>query len=156
MAIVADDLRAVSLLARIERIRITPWHVRALVIMGSATFFDAFDVLAIAYVLPALIGVWKLSPHLIGLLISSSFAGQIIGALFFGWLAERIGRLRCAKLTIALYSLMSLLCATAWNMPSLLLFRAIQGVGLGGEVPVAAAYINEISRAEGVSSSSTS
>lgn len=149
MAIVADDRRAASLLARIERIRVTPWHLRALVIMGSATFFDAFDVLAIAYVLPALIGVWKLAPRSIGLLISSSFAGQIIGALFFGWLAERIGRLRCAKITIALYSLMSLLCAAAWNMPSLLLFRAIQGVGLGGEVPVAAAYINEISRAEG-------
>ena len=85
MAIVADDRRAASLLARIERIRVTPWH---------ATFFDAFDVLAIAYVLPALIGVWKLSPRLIGLLISSSFTGQIIGALFFGWLAERIGRLQ--------------------------------------------------------------
>jgi putative MFS transporter len=117
--------------------------------MGSATFFDAFDVLAIAYVLPSLIGIWKLAPRTIGVLISSSFIGQIVGALFFGWLAERIGRLRCAKLTIALYSLMSLLCAVSWNIPSLLLFRTIQGIGLGGEVPVAAAYINEISRAKG-------
>jgi MFS transporter, putative metabolite:H+ symporter len=149
MSTVADDRRAGSLLARIERVRVTPWHVRALVVMGSATFFDAFDVLAIAYVLPALVGVWKLTPRSIGLLISSSFAGQIVGALFFGWLAERIGRLQCAKLTIALYSLMSLACAAAWNLPSLLWFRAIQGVGLGGEVPVAAAYVNEISRAEG-------
>jgi len=117
--------------------------------MGSATFFDAFDVLAIAYVLPSLIGIWKLAPRAIGVLISSSFVGQIVGALFFGWLAERIGRLRCAKITIALYSLMSLLCALSWNIPSLLLFRTIQGIGLGGEVPVAAAYINEISRAKG-------
>ena len=117
--------------------------------MGSATFFDAFDVLAIAYVLPSLIGIWKLTPRTIGLLISSSFVGQIVGALFFGWLAERIGRLQCAKVTIALYSLMSLFCAAAWNLPSLLLFRTIQGIGLGGEVPVAAAYINEISRAKG-------
>src|SRR6266436_9992495 len=134
MAMVADDRRAASLLARIERIRVTPWHVRALVIMGSATFFDAFDVLAIAYVLPALIGAWKLAPRTIGLLISSSFIGQIVGALFFGWLAERIGRLRCAKITIALYSLMSILCALSWNTSSLLLFRTIQGIGLGGEV----------------------
>jgi putative MFS transporter len=117
--------------------------------MGSATFFDAFDVLAIAYVLPTLIGVWKLAPRTIGVLISSSFVGQIVGALFFGWLAERIGRLQCAKITIALYSLMSILCAMSWNIPSLLVFRTIQGIGLGGEVPVAAAYINEISRAKG-------
>jgi len=105
--------------------------------------------LAIAYVLPTLIGIWKLAPRTIGVLISSSFVGQIVGALFFGWLAERIGRLRCAKITIALYSLMSILCALSWNIPSLLLFRTIQGIGLGGEVPVAAAYINEISRAKG-------
>jgi putative MFS transporter len=149
MPIATDDRRAASLLARIERIQVTPWHIRALLVMGSATFFDAFDVLAIAYVLPSLIGIWKLTPRTIGLLISSSFVGQIAGALFFGWLAERIGRLRCAKVTIALYSLMSLLCAAAWNLPSLLLFRTIQGIGLGGEVPVAAAYINEISRAKG-------
>jgi putative MFS transporter len=149
MAIVSDDRRAASLLARIERTQVSPWHIRALMVMGSATFFDAFDVLAIAYVLPTLIGVWKLAPRTIGVLISSSFLGQIVGALFFGWLAERIGRLRCAKITIALYSLMSLLCAVSWNIPSLLLFRTIQGIGLGGEVPVAAAYINEISRAKG-------
>jgi len=149
MASALDDGRAASLLARMERIQVTPWHMRALLIMGSATFFDAFDVLAIAYVLPTLVGVWKLAPHTIGVLISSSFIGQIVGALFFGWLAERIGRLRCAKITIALYSMMSILCAMSWNIPSLLVFRTIQGIGLGGEVPVAAAYINEISRAKG-------
>jgi MFS transporter, putative metabolite:H+ symporter len=149
MVLASEDRRAASLLARIERTQVSPWHIRALLVMGSATFFDAFDVLAIAYVLPSLIGVWKLAPRTIGVLISSSFIGQIVGALFFGWLAERIGRLRCAKITIALYSLMSLLCAMSWNIPSLLFFRTIQGIGLGGEVPVAAAYINEISRAKG-------
>jgi MFS transporter, putative metabolite:H+ symporter len=149
MALASDDQRAASLLARIERTQVSPWHIRALLVMGSATFFDAFDVLAVAYVLPSLIGAWKLAPRTIGVLISSSFLGQIVGALFFGWLAEHIGRLRCAKITIALYSLMSLLCAVSWNIPSLLVFRTIQGIGLGGEVPVAAAYINEISRAKG-------
>jgi putative MFS transporter len=149
MALASDDRRAASLLARIERTQFSPWHVRALLVMGTATFFDAFDVLAIAYVLPALIAVWKLAPRTIGVLISSSFIGQIVGALFFGCLAERIGRLRCAKITIAVYSLMSILCALSWNVPSLLAFRTIQGIGLGGEVPVAAAYINEISRAKG-------
>ena len=149
MALPADNRRTSALLARLERAQVSPWHIRAVLIMGSATFFDAFDVLAIAYVLPTLIGIWKLAPGTIGVLISSSFLGQIVGALFFGWLAERIGRLQCAKITIALYSLMSIFCATSWNVPSLLVFRTIQGIGLGGEVPVAAAYINEISRAKG-------
>jgi putative MFS transporter len=141
--------RASVLVARIERLRISPWHVKARLVMGVATFFDAFDVLAIAYVLPVLAGLWKLRPQEIGLMISMGFVGQIAGAIFFGWLAERIGRIRAATYSMALFSVMSLICALSWNFASLLAFRTIQGVGLGGEVPIAAAYINEISRAKG-------
>ena len=141
--------QAAQLLARIERLHISPWHIKACLIMGTATFFDAFDVLAIAYVLPVLVGVWKLSPQQIGILISSGFAGQIFGALFFGALAERIGRLRAATYAMALFSVMSFVCALSWNLSALLIFRLIQGIGLGGEVPIAAAYVNEIVRAKG-------
>jgi putative MFS transporter len=49
--------------------------------------------------------------------------------------------------SVAILALMSLACGAAWNYSSLLLFRTIQGIGIGGEVPVAAAYINEISKA---------
>lgn len=141
--------RASMLVARIERLRISPWHVKARLVMGVATFFDAFDVLAIAYVLPVLAGLWKLRPQEIGLMISMGFVGQIAGAIFFGWLAERIGRIRAATYSMALFSVMSLICALSWNFTSLLAFRTVQGIGLGGEVPIAAAYINEISRAKG-------
>ena len=141
--------RASVLVARIERLRISPWHVKARLVMGVATFFDAFDVLAIAYVLPVLAGLWKLRPQEIGLMISMGFVGQIAGAIFFGWLAERAGRIRAATYSMALFSVMSLICALSWNFGSLLVFRTVQGVGLGGEVPIAAAYINEISRARG-------
>ena len=141
--------RAALLVARIERLPISRWHVKARLTMGVATFFDAFDVLAIAYVLPVLAGAWKLTPQKSGLLISASFMGQIFGALFFGWLAERIGRVRTAAITIAEYACLGLLCSLSWNFTSLFALRLIQGFGLGGEVPVAAAYINEISRARG-------
>src|SRR5881392_2871957 len=113
-----------------------------------ALFFDAFDALAIAYVLPVLIGMWKLAPSQIGLLISAGFAGQLVGALFFGWLAERIGRINGAVWTIAIFSVFSVVCAFAWSFQSMLLFRFIQGLGLGGEVPIAAAYIGEIAKAD--------
>jgi putative MFS transporter len=141
--------RAALLLARIEHLPVTSWHVKARLVMGVATFFDAFDVLTIAYVLPVLAGVWRLKPQEIGFLISASFVGQIFGALFFGWLAERIGRVPSATYTIALYSVTGIGCALSWNFASLFLFRIIQGIGLGGEVPIAAAYINEIFRARG-------
>src|SRR5215471_12955572 len=99
-----EQQQAALLVARIERLRVSPWHIRACLIMGTATFFDAFDVLAIAYVLPVLAGTWKLSAQQIGLLISAGFVGQIFGAIFFGALAERAGRLRAATYAMAMFS----------------------------------------------------
>jgi putative MFS transporter len=112
--------------------------------MGAATFFDALDVLSIAYVLPVLVGVWKLTPQQIGLLISAGFVGQIAGALLFGALAGRVGRLPAAAYAMGLFSVMSFLAAASWSVGALLVFRTIQGIGLGGEVPIAASYINEV------------
>lgn len=137
------------LVARMERLPICSWHVKAGLAMGLATFFDAFGTLSIGYVLPVLTPLWKLTPQNIGFLISASFVGQILGGLYFGWLAERIGRVRSATFAVGVYALTSLACALSWNFTSLLLLRTIQGIGLGGEVPVGATYINEISRAKG-------
>jgi putative MFS transporter len=135
--------------ARLERLPFAWFHLKARLVIGTATFFDAFDALAIAFVLPALIPLWQLKPTDIGALISIGYVGQIGGALLFGWLAERRGRMVSLLGSVATYSLFSLLAAFAWDYSSLFVFRTLQGVGLGGEVPVAAAYINEIARARG-------
>jgi MFS family permease len=84
----------------------------------------------------------------IGLVLSSGFAGQFVGTSVAGWLAERFGRLRTTTATIAIFGVMSLCCAFAWSLESMLVFRFLQGIGLGGEVPVAAAYISEIAHAK--------
>jgi len=65
----------------------------------------------------------------------------------FGFVADRYGRLRALTLTVALFSICSLLLAGSPNLATLLVLRAIQGLGLGGEVPIAASYITEIAGA---------
>jgi MFS transporter, putative metabolite:H+ symporter len=142
----AAELSTQSLIARLECLPITAWHIRARIIVGTATFFDAFDVLAISVVLPVLVGQWQLSPGQVGWVISTGFIGQLAGALLFGWIAEKFGRLRAMIGSVAVLALMSLACAMAWNYSALVVFRTIQGIGIGGEVPVAAAYINELSK----------
>lgn len=137
-----------AIIGRIERLPSTFWHVKVRAIVGTATFFDGFDAVAIAFVLPALIGLWHLQPSEIGLLLSSGFAGQLIGAPLFGWLAERYGRIRVLNWTILILSVFGLACAFAWSYWSLAAFRFIQGLGLGGEIPVAATFVSEISKAE--------
>ena len=148
-----SDLTASSsvetIVARLERLPPSAWQVKTRIIVGVATFFDAFDALAIASVLPVLAPLWKLSPDQIAWMISAGFLGQLIGALLFGWLAERHGRMTAMIWSIALFSAMSLVCALAWDYKSLLAFRALQGIGLGGEVPVAAVFISELAKARG-------
>src|SRR5687767_8181534 len=110
MAVTASPT-AQMVAARLDRLPISPWHIKMRVVFGVATFFDAFDALAIAFVLPAIIGPWRITPPEIGNLIAVGFAGQAVGALFFGWLAERIGRVSAARITIAIFSVMSFVCA---------------------------------------------
>lgn len=138
-----------GIVARIERLPTSWWQIKTRIIVGTATFFDAFDALAIASVLPVIAPLWKLAPQQIGWLISAGFLGQLLGALAFGWVAERHGRITAMVWSIALFSVMSLVCALAWDYNSLLAFRTMQGIGLGGEVPVAAVFVSELARAQG-------
>jgi putative MFS transporter len=144
-----DSTKVDEIVSRIERLPISSWHVKARVIIGIATFFDAFDALAIAFVLPVLVPLWKLTGPQIGLMISVGYLGQLVGALFFSWLAQRFGRVKAMTWSVLVFSVMSLGCAFAWDYQSLLVFRTLQGLGLGGEVPIAAVYISEITRAKG-------
>ena len=140
---------AAQLLARIESVPFSRWHVKPRIIVGSATFFDAFDALQLASVLVVLRPLWGLTPLEISMLISASYFGQAVGALLFGRLAEKYGRIPMATGAVVLMSVMSIVCAFAGNVTQLFVFRLIQGVGVGGEMPVAAAYVSELSKARG-------
>jgi MFS transporter, putative metabolite:H+ symporter len=146
---VSPDEAAAALLSRLEQIPTSRWLIYARVVMGSATFFDAFNALSIAFVLPVLVPLWHITAPEVGIMIGASYVGQIIGALAFSSAAERYGRVPCAAAATAIYALMSLACAAAWSFNVLLLCRFIQGIGVGGEMPVAATYISELSRARG-------
>jgi MFS transporter, putative metabolite:H+ symporter len=140
---------AEALVARLEAVPFSRWHLRPRLVIGSATFFDAFDTLALAFVLPVLVREWQLSAAEVGWLIAVGYLGQLAGALLFGTLAERFGRVRSAAAATALMSLVGIACALATNLPALMALRFLQGIGIGGEMPVAAVYINELSKAEG-------
>jgi MFS transporter, putative metabolite:H+ symporter len=145
----STSLDGPSLIGRLERLPFSRWHIRPRVIVGSATFFDAFDALSLAFVLPVLVKLWGLSPTEIGTLIAVGYVGQFVGALAFGALAESIGRIRSMAAAVAIMSVMSLACALSPGYTVLLICRFIQGIGVGGEMPVAAVYINELSKAKG-------
>lgn len=147
-AALTDPQANARIVARLERLPVTPRLMLIRVIVGIATFFDGYTILAIAFAMPQLVSEWRLSPTDVGLIIAAGYIGQLFGAVAFGSLAERIGRLKTLFITILLFVSMDVSCLFAWSGASMMLFRFLQGVGTGGEVPVASAYINEFVGAE--------
>ncbi len=136
-----------TIAVRLETLPVSRIRSRARALVGTGTFFNAVDGLALASVLPVLTGAWKLSLVQSGMLISASYGGQLAGAFLGGWMAERWGRLTTISWTITAFSLMSLACMLSWGYWPLLVFRAVQGLGTGAAMPVSAVYLNELSPA---------
>jgi len=140
------DISSEAIIAgRIDRLPVTYWHNYVRILLGFVLFFDSWDSIAIAFIAPSLIHEWHLNPAEVGLLIAIGYLGQIFGAYLFGAVAERYGRIRAFQLATALMSIVGLAAAFSPNYATLLILRAIQGLGIGGALPAGLAYINEIS-----------
>lgn len=135
-----------AIAARFERLPLCRWHVTVRLIVGAVTFFEAFDQLLIAYALPELRHEWDLSTSAATLLLTVGSIGMLIGALLSGRLADRIGRVKVIALCIALSSVANLALSVSTSPDAFMALRFVQGLAIGGEVPVAATFIAEITR----------
>ncbi|MFG2140580.1 MFS transporter [Streptomyces sp. NPDC048650] len=138
-----------AIAARFERLPLSRWHVTVRVVIGVVTFFEAFDQLLIAYAMPQLRQEWSLSTAESTLVLTIGSAGMLIGALFSGRAADRIGRVKVIALCIGASGVASLALAASPAPGTFMLLRFVQGLAIGGEVPVAATFISEITRSHG-------
>jgi putative MFS transporter len=114
------------------------------VLLGLVLLFDSWDSIAIAYAMPSLSAEWHLNPLEMGFIISAGYGGQFIGAFSLGAVAERYGRLPVLLAAVTAMGLLAIGCSIAAGYTSLLLLRLIQGLMIGGALPVAITYINEL------------
>jgi putative MFS transporter len=142
-ATIHPDARTSNVLARLERVPVFGFHLRLAALLGVGTLLDSFDALAIAVTLPVIVSSFDLDVGSVGWLISAAYAGQLLGSVMFGWLAERAGRKPAYVGSLVVMGLFSLVAAVAWSAGSLAVARVLTGIGLGGEVPIAAALFSE-------------
>jgi len=121
------------------------WNLLALTMLGWA--FDSMDTGIVAFVLAKMTIIWHLTSHQIGYIGSIGLAGMACGAVMSGWLADSIGRKKLFTATLLTYGVATGLCGFAWNYESLLVFRFLVGLGVGGQLPVAVTLMSEYSPA---------
>lgn len=148
MTTVAGKPALGSIAARLERLPHSRWHVKVRFLIGAVTFFEAFDQLLAASALPVLMKEWDLSTGQATFAVTSASIGMLLGALAAGWLGDRIGRVRTVALGVGVTGIASLAVAFSGTIETFSVFRFLQGLGIGGVVPVAATYINEIARSD--------
>lgn len=136
-------MKTIDAAAFIQNARPNRFHGWLLFWSCFIVLFDMYDLVVYSSVLPILMGEWNIGPVEAGVIGSAGLFGMMIGAICFGFLADRFGRRRMLIASVLLFSLATFSCSLA---PSPEIFgglRAIAGVGIGGILPNIIAMITD-------------
>ncbi len=114
--------------------------------LGGLLF--GFDTAVISGATGQLTSVFSLTPGQLGLTVSIAVVGAVVGALSAGSFGQRVGSREALRLMAVLYLISAVGCAFAWNWPSLLFFRILGGLGIGGSSVLGPVYIAEMAPAK--------
>ncbi|HEX4481423.1 MAG TPA: MFS transporter [Rudaea sp.] len=132
--------------ARLDRLGWSRFHTLVLVALGITWILDGLEVTLAG----ALSGALQASPVLrftaadIGFAASCYVAGAVVGAVFFGWLTDRLGRKKLFFITLGVYLVATALTALSMNAWMFMLFRFFTGAGIGGEYTAINSAIQEL------------
>jgi MFS family permease len=112
---------------------ITREQWRTLVAAQLGWMLDAMDVMLYSFALTAIKGEFQLSGASAGALAALPLVTSAVGGMLFGWLSDRYGRARALVWSILTFSLLTAFTATSRSVGELVFWRALVGIGLGGE-----------------------
>jgi MFS family permease len=132
--------------ARLDRLPWGRFHTLVVVALGITWILDGLEVTLAGSVAGALKAspVLQLSNADVGLAASAYLAGAVLGALFFGWLTDRLGRKKLFFITLAVYLVATAATALSWDLASFAVFRFLTGAGIGGEYAAINSTIQEL------------
>lgn len=111
------------------------FHLGLLICCCLIIVFDMFDLVIYSSIVPIIMEEWSISPVEAGAIGSYGIFGMMLGAIFFGILADKFGRKNILILCVILFSIFTFLCAFAPGPLTFSTFRFIAGVGIGGVLP---------------------
>jgi sugar porter (SP) family MFS transporter len=129
-------------------LRISGVVVKCTIVGALGGLLFGFDTAVISGTTAALTAQYHLSSGMLGFTVASALWGTVIGAIFSGIPGQRFGRRDSLRVMALFYVISALGCAFAWNIESLLIFRFIGGLGIGGSSVLGPMYIAEIAPPE--------
>ncbi|GLZ86369.1 MFS transporter [Metapseudomonas resinovorans] len=127
----------------IDNARFTPFHWMVMCWCALLLIFDGYDLFIYGVVLPVLMKEWGLTPLEAGALGSYALFGMMFGALFFGPLADKIGRKKGIAICFVLFSGFTVLNGFTSTPTEFGICRFMAGLGIGGLMPNVVALMNE-------------
>ncbi|WP_347343719.1 MFS transporter [Jatrophihabitans telluris] len=128
--------------ARLDRLPWARFHWLIVVGLGVSWILDGLEIQIVSQAgFKDSLGLTNAD---VGALGSVYLVGQVVGALFFGRITDRIGRRKIFMLTLAIYLVGSGLAGLSWNFWVLAAFRFVAGVGIGGEYSAINSAIDEL------------
>ena len=104
---------------------------------------DGVDTQLFSLVIPTLLATWGIGKGQAGLIGGATLVAGALGGLLAGALSDRIGRVRALQITVIWFSLFTFLSAFAQNFEQILVLKALQGLGFGGEWTAGAVLLSE-------------
>ncbi|HVH72614.1 MAG TPA: MFS transporter [Candidatus Dormibacteraeota bacterium] len=129
--------------ARLDRLPLSSFHRRILMLIGIGMFFDGFDVYVAATVLGATLKAGFSTVAQNAQFVSVTFVGMMLGSFVTGFLGDGYGRRFTYQANLIIFGLASVAAAFAPSMLVLILLRGVMGLGLGAELVVGYAAMTE-------------
>ncbi|WP_296894648.1 MFS transporter [uncultured Methanobrevibacter sp.] len=126
-----------------EETKLNKHHYRIFAMSWAGWVFDFYDLVLFTFLVSQLQASLNFSAEMLSLCLGMSLFATGFGGIIFGALGDQYGRKKVLQWTIIIYSIGTLLCAFTWDFYSLLIFRFITGLGVGGEWATGQTYINE-------------
>jgi MFS family permease len=132
--------------ARLDRLPWSGWHWRVVIALGVSWLLDGLEVTVVGSLGPALQrpDTLGLTASEIGWAASAYIAGAVLGALFFGRLADRLGRKQMFLATLIVYLIATVATAFSWDILTFAFCRFFTGFGIGGEYAAINSAIDEL------------
>jgi len=137
------ETRSTDLIAALDEVSLSRFHLRAVVVSGMGFFTDAYDLFIIGIASTLIAREWDLSAGRLALVNSTMLAAACIGAFVFGRFADMSGRKRVYWLVAVIMVVGALGSALAPSFWVLIAFRFLLGFGVGGDYPVSAVLMSE-------------